>query len=103
MATLLALLLLALAIGFWLDSLRVRESACAIGRATCERLDLQFLDDTVALQRLRTARNQAGKLRLLRTYQFDYTATGAQRATGIISLLDTEVVRIIVGNDILNY
>lgn len=102
MATLLALLVLALVVWFWLDSLRVRESACAVGRATCERMDLQFLDDTVALQRLRTGRNHAGKLRLLRTYQFDYTATGAQRATGIISLLDTEVVRVIVGNDIIN-
>jgi hypothetical protein len=101
MTTLLTLLLLALIAWFWLDSMRAREIACGISKETCERLGVQFLDDTVALQRLRTGRNAAGHLRLLRTYQFEFTDTGAQRSSGVISLLGIDVVRLVVGANII--
>ena len=55
----------------------------------------------MALQRLRTSRNAAGHLRLLRTYHFDYTDTGVRRDQGTISLLGIELVRLVVGADIL--
>lgn len=101
MASLITLALLGLGAWFWLDSMRAREIACGISRETCERLGVQFLDDTVALQRLRAARNRAGHLRLLRTYQFDYTDTGEQRNKGTISLLGIDLVRLVVGSDII--
>ena len=101
MASLLFLALLLLGAWFWLDSMRAREIACGISRETCDRLGVQFLDDTVALQRLRAARNGAGHLRLLRTYQFDYSDTGEQRNKGSISLLGIELVRLVIGSDII--
>lgn len=101
MTTLLTLLLLILIAWFWLDSMRAREIACGISKETCERLGVQFLDETVALQRLRAGRNAAGHLKLLRTYQFEFTDTGAQRSTGVISLLGIDVVRLVVGANII--
>ena len=99
--SLLPLLLLGLGAWFWLDSLRAKEIACGISRETCQRLGVQFLDDTVVLQRLRVRRNDAGHLRLLRTYQFDYTDTGTLRHKGTISLLGIDLERLVVGADII--
>ena len=101
MTSLLILLLLFVLAWFWLDSMRAREIACGISKETCERLGVQFLDETVALQRLRVDRNAAGHLRLLRTYQFEFTDTGAQRSSGVISLLGIDVVRLVVGANII--
>lgn len=101
MTSLLTLLLLVLVAWFWLDSMRAREIACGISKETCERLGVQFLDETVALQRLRTSRTRAGHLRLLRTYQFEFTDTGSQRNQGTISLRGIELVRLVVGADII--
>lgn len=101
MATLFTLLLLILGAWFWLDSLRAREIACGISKEACESLGVQFLDGTVALQTLRTGRNAVGHLRLLRTYQFDFSDTGVQRDKGTISLLGIELVRLVVGVDII--
>jgi len=88
--------LLALAIAFggvalWMDSLRARESAIAAGRAACERYGLQFLDDTVAFARLRLARDAAGRVRLRRTYAFEFSDTGYDRRHGTIVMLGARV------------
>jgi hypothetical protein len=57
---------------FWQDSLRVRDRANVAAMQACERLQLQFLDGTVAFSQLRLVR-ELGQLRLQRTYVFDYT------------------------------
>ena len=81
----LALILLALLL--WVDSLRARERAVQAGRAACKRYDLQFLDDTVAFSRMRLARNEAGQLRVARTYTFEFSDTGNNRRHGAIVML----------------
>ncbi|WP_295445966.1 DUF3301 domain-containing protein [uncultured Thiodictyon sp.] len=68
---------------FWLDSLRVRERALTICRAACERRDLQFLDQAVALRRLRLAWGREG-VRLRRVYRFDFSEEGLGRRSGYL-------------------
>ncbi len=80
------LLALMLLIWFWRDNLRVRETATRISRQTCDSYGLQFLDQTVALQRLRLRWVRSG-LRLQRTYQFDYSLEGKGRHTGYLVML----------------
>lgn len=82
-----ALLLLAAAALLWVDSLRARERAVQAGRAACERYDLQFLDDTVSFARLRLARDVEGRLRIMRTYTFEFSDTGNNRRNGAIVML----------------
>ena len=89
-----ALAVLVGAAWFWLDSLRARERAVAAGRAACARYGLQFLDETVAFVRLRPARDEDGRLRLRRTYAFEFSDTGDNRRQGMIVTLGGEVARV---------
>jgi hypothetical protein len=83
----LALALLIAGAYLWVDSLRAREHAVAAGRAACKRYNLQLLDETVAVARLRLARDDAGRLRLRRTYTFEFSDTGDNRRHGAIVML----------------
>jgi hypothetical protein len=94
MELLIALLLIASAAWFWLDSLRAREAANAACRSACEQRGLQFLDDTVALRRLGIGRDALGHARLKRQYQFEFTADGRTRYRGRIVLLGARVLEL---------
>ena len=70
----------------WQLSLDAREAANRIARDTCSRAVVQLLDGTVAFAGFRLTRDARGKRRLLRTYTFDYTSDGFERAQGFIVL-----------------
>lgn len=76
---------------FWIDSLRAREHALAAGRRACERYNVQLLDETVAFARLRLARDEEGRVRLSRTYTFEFTDTGDNRRHGAIVMLGRQL------------
>ena len=78
----------ALAAGYriWQTSLDAREAANRIAKDTCSRAVVQFLDGTVAFAGFRLTRDIKGRRRLLRTYTFDYTSDGFERAQGFIVL-----------------
>jgi len=86
-----AIVLLAAGILFWLDSLRARERALKAGRAACERHELQFLDDTVSVTRVRLGRDDDGQLRIARTYTFEFSDTGNNRRNGAIVMMGGEL------------
>jgi Protein of unknown function (DUF3301) len=70
----------------WQISLDAREAANRIAKDTCSRAVVQFLDGTVAFAGFRLTRDSRGKRQLLRTYTFDYTSDGFERAQGFIVL-----------------
>jgi hypothetical protein len=70
----------------WQISLDTREAANRIAKDTCSRAVVQLLDGTVAFAGFRLTRDARGKRRLLRTYTFDYTSDGFERAQGFIVL-----------------
>lgn len=78
----------------WFDSLKARESAVARARAACGAEGLLLLDDTVAIARIGPYRDDAGTLRLRRTYTFEYSDTGNDRHPGRITLLGSRVISI---------
>ncbi|WP_089723773.1 DUF3301 domain-containing protein [Candidatus Thiosymbion oneisti] len=86
MNNLLAVLALLLLGWFWLDSLRAREVATEICHAACKQRDLQFLDQTVSLRRLRIRRTGTG-LRIVRVYGFDFSTEGIGRHSGYLILV----------------
>jgi hypothetical protein len=90
---LLVLTAAALAGGYriWQLSLDAREAANRIAKDTCSRAVVQFLDGTVAFAGFRLSRDAKGKRRLLRTYTFDYTSDGFERAQGFIVLAGLRV------------
>ena len=84
---LLALALVVAGAYLWVDSLRAREHAVAAGRAACTRYGVQLLDETVAFARLRLARDDEGRIKLRRTYVFEFSETGDNRRQGAIVML----------------
>ena len=86
-----ALIAIVALVAFALDSLRARERALRAGRDACRRYELQFLDETVSFARLRLARDEDGRVRLLRTYTFEFTETGNTRRQGAIVMLGQQL------------
>ena len=87
MDTLLLLIVIALLLWFWQQSLRARELAVRAAQELCKRQSLQLLDGTVALSGLRLQRAPAGHIALQRTYQFEYSRDGDERLRGFVLLL----------------
>jgi len=72
---------------FWWDSVGAKEKARETGRQYCENAEVQFLDDTVELLRIRLRRNYQGQLCFYRTYRFEFSSTGESRFQGIVYML----------------
>ncbi len=70
----------------WHSALEAREAANRVARETCSRAVVQLLDETVAFAGFRLQRAAGGRRRLLRTYTFDYTRDGFERAQGFVVL-----------------
>lgn len=88
---LLAVALLALAVGFWYSSLAARELANRVAGETCVGANVQMLDGTVAIHRLRLVRSADAPLAWRRTYVFDYTEDGFSRRRGFVVLTGDSV------------
>ncbi len=88
---LVAAAILAATYRLWHTALEAREAANRIARETCSRAVVQLLDGTVAFAGFRFGRDSSGRLRLLRTYTFDYTRDGFERAQGFIVMAGPRV------------
>ena len=80
---LLFLVLTAIGVWFWLDSLKTREIGVRAARNACQREGLQFLDETVVGNLLQLARDDSGVLKLRRVYTFEYSDTGDNRCSAV--------------------
>jgi len=81
----------------WLDSLKAREAAVRAAREICVAEGLMLLDDTVAISGLKPARDEGGRLRLQRAYDFEYSDTGNNRLKGSVVMQGHRVVLFNVG------
>lgn len=87
--SLIILILLSIATWFWFDTLQCQEIAKAICKQQCKQLELQLLDDTIALVRVRLKRNNYGRLKVQRTYLFEFFDGGNKRQQGTIIMRGT--------------
>lgn len=90
--SLIAVAVIAGAVWLWRESLRAREAATRAGRRICEANDVQFLDETVALAGMSVGWN--GRAALVRSYRFDYSTDGADRATGFVVVQAGAIVHV---------
>lgn len=88
------LLGLAAAAGYWLEAMRSKELARAAGKRACEQAQVQFLDDTVELVRVRAQRDGGGRLGFRREYRFEFSDDGAARRRGELVLQGRRVLRV---------
>lgn len=85
------LIILIILAWFWLDSLDKRERAILLGSELATRFNLQLLDETVVCSKLWMGRNRRGHMQLLRTYEFDVSANGADRLRCHLTLLGNQL------------
>ena len=78
---------------FW-RSHGIRERALVYTRKFCEREDIEFLDDTVGMDKLTLQRDSHGKLRVTRIYRFEFTVTGGERYQGHTIVMSGVVQRV---------
>jgi hypothetical protein len=86
----LALVVVVLGIGFFVDGLRVREAAIRVAKDACRQHGLQLLDYTVQGARTRFARDADGVARLRRTFVFEFSDDGVTRRSGSIVMLGAQ-------------
>jgi hypothetical protein len=72
---------------FWWKSDAVKRFALSRAGEQCKALNLQFLDQSMALKGLWLVRNQAGAMSLRRIYQFEFSSTGEQRYLGLVTMI----------------
>ncbi|HBA67099.1 MAG TPA: DUF3301 domain-containing protein [Methylococcaceae bacterium] len=82
----LLIFLLIVALFCWSDALSIREYAYLAARKHCADMDVQMLDDCVALSRMTFKRDEFGKLRLMRSFEFEFSASGDDRYVGLITM-----------------
>jgi len=81
----------------WYDSLKAREAAVRAAREICASEGLMLLDDTVAISGLKLARDEGGRLKLQRAYDFEYSDTGNNRLKGSVVMQGHQLVVFNVG------
>jgi hypothetical protein len=81
----------------WFDGFKAREAGINAARLACDTESLQLLDDTVAIESLKPARNNDGRLVLRRVYKFEFSDTGNNRRNGSVVLLGHRVVVVNIG------
>lgn len=75
----------------WSGARAAAELAAAYGREACARAGVQWLDHSVMLVKLAWKRAPDGRLRVQRTYRFEYSVQGHDRRAGSLALLGREL------------
>lgn len=84
-----------LALLLWLlwDGMAAKEKAHLESKRLCRDADVLYLDDSVALSRLRLCRHRNGRIGLYRRFGFEFSTDGEQRYTGYIDMLGEEILQ----------
>ena len=72
----------------------LRERALERVKQHCKNLDIELLDENVALKKIGLIPDANGHKRLARVYNFEFTVTGDQRHTGTITQFGAHSVKI---------
>lgn len=83
---------------FWLDSMKCHDIAVVAAKRAAQSAYVQLLDDTVALDKLRLARDDDGRAGLRRIYRFEFSDTGDNRRSGVVVLHNSLVETVNLGN-----
>jgi hypothetical protein len=92
------LTLIAAGVWLWFDSLKAREQMLATCTRLCRDLKLQFLDETVTLEKLSLGRSEAGWPQFIRRYSFEFSGTGQDRWQGRATLAGSRVLTVQLDN-----
>ena len=75
----------------WWKAQGAREIALRAVKEHCQQMDVQWLDQHVALRGFWFKRNREGRLCGWRAYRFEFSSTGDERYEGRVILLGRQV------------
>lgn len=90
------LLILLAAIGaawFW-HHLGIRQLAMRHARQACQRNNVQLLDQSIYLRKIRLVRSRATLLAMERSYEFEFASRGDRRYLGWVVLSGRQLTRL---------
>jgi len=76
-----------LAAAFWWRTNELKQVAYQIARRRCDESNVQFLDDSVVLSKVKFRRNDEGRIALLCRYRFEFATVGDVRYRGEMQFL----------------
>lgn len=79
-------------IWFWLSERSAAEAAAQLGKLSCQHAGVQWLDQNVQLLRRKIRRRADGRLSWERTYTFEFSSDGINRAPGQLVLHGLKLV-----------
>jgi hypothetical protein len=80
-----------LAYGYWFNAQKAKEIALGTAKNHCLDMEVQMLDDYVALDGIRLKRNKLGKIQIQRLFLFEFSSTGYERYHGTVLMLGRQV------------
>lgn len=99
MASLLIILFLGLLAWFWLNSIRAKEIAMQASATACKQIEVQFLDQTASLKKIKVSRNKNGRMTLERTFSFDFSRDRETRVQGFVTIIGQKVTQVLLNED----
>lgn len=91
LADLIWLLLVSGGLAYWWHARGTKERAQQLIQRHCRHLELQLLDDSVALRGFWLKRDERGRLRIWRSYNFEFSSLGDDRYQGRLIMLGDKI------------
>lgn len=79
---------------YWSSSMKAREIAFRAAVAHCRKMEVMLLDDYVALIGQWLKRDELGRVKVWRSFQFEFSSTGDERYHGKVIMLGGNVLSI---------
>lgn len=86
------LALLSCALLYWWHAYQIKERTLNQVKKHLKELDLQLLDQSIALKKTRIQRSAQGHLNLSRLYQFSFSSNGDDRYLGEVQLSGPTII-----------
>jgi hypothetical protein len=94
LADLFYIMLLVTLAWYWQDAMRCKEIARDAGKKACMEAGVAFLDDSVAIHKVRLRRNELGQIVFYREYYFEFTSDGSQRTHGEVHIMRRHILEV---------
>ena len=76
---------------YWINAQKAKEMAFIKAKGHCLAMDVQMLDEYVALNSIKLKRDRSGKIQLQRLFTFEFSSTGDERYNGTLLMLGQRV------------
>jgi len=71
---------------YWWHAYGIKQLALQQTKAYCQKMDIQMLDESIALGRIAVKRDTEGRVNFVREFRFEFASTGDERYQGLTTM-----------------